>query len=165
MKSLWASILVLGFAFGCGDQEGSVAEKAGTTVGEALTDFASGVGEGVDRRLEVTVELSTRCSEAGLSKTVAKSLGLKEGITVYFTSEKPFTGQMVAKAINEDGQEVGRSKIDVEFEADDAQYVTFPFDSQMDSQLVEKYLVDIPAQTTVGSETESSDTTATSAKP
>jgi hypothetical protein len=143
MKSLLASILVAGLLSGCGEREESVAETAGTTVGAAITNFASGVGEGVDKRMEVTVEVSDQCSEAGFSHTVAKSLGFKEGITVYFMSEKPFTGQMVSKAINADELEIGRSKVDVEFEADDAQYVNFVFDDEMDSQLVEKYLVDI----------------------
>jgi hypothetical protein len=138
-------------ASGCSDEGKTVAETAGTRVGETLTDFASGVGEGVDTRMEVTVELSPQCAELGLSKTVAKSLGIKpvaksldmkQGISVYFIAEKPFTGHLVCKATNKDGQEVGRVKVDVEFEADDAKYVTFPFDAEMDSQLVTSYTVD-----------------------
>lgn len=156
MKSLLATVLMLGFASGCAEREESVAETTGAKVGEVLTDFASGVGEGVDKQLEVTVELSAQCSEAGLSKTVAKSLSPnKEGIAVYFISEKPFVGQMVAKAVNADEQEIGRSTIDVEFESDDAQYVTFTFGSEVDSQLVEKYLVDIRPPSNVDAEAKS----------
>ena len=142
MRSLCSSILVLVIATGCSDEGKTVAETAGNRVGETLTDFASGVGEGVDTRMEVTVELSSQCAELGLSKTVAKSLGLKQGISVYVIAEKPFTGQLVCKAISEKGEEVGRVKVDAEFEADDAKYVTFPFEWEMDSQLVSSYTLD-----------------------
>ena len=146
MKSMTLVILFLFVASGCDDGK-SVAKSAGSRVGETVTDFASGIGEGVDKRMEVTLDLSPKCADLGLSKTVAKSLGLKEGISVYVISERPVSGQLVCRAINEGGDEVGRSKVDVEFEADDAQYVTFTFDTEMDTQLVKKYLVDLRVPT------------------
>ena len=130
---------------GCGSQQGGV-QRLGQKVGETATDFASGVGQGVDGRMEVPVELSEDVAGLGLRKTVAKSLGIspsnRKGITVYFISDKPLDARLVAKAFNAAGEELGRSAVEVEFAADDAKYVTFEFDAQMDAQLVEKYVIE-----------------------
>lgn len=146
MRLLCAPILLMAILCGCSDKEGSTAKKAGARVTETLTDFASGMGEGFDKKMEVQVELTEECAQAGLSKSVAKSLGMKQGISVYILADKPFVGNLLAKAYNAEGQEVGRVKVAVEFEADDAQYVAFPFDQEMDSQLVKKYSVDVRPQ-------------------
>lgn len=135
---------VLLFLSGCGG-EGGNAKKAGQAVGETLTDFASGVGTGVDKRMEVSVELSEELARLGLSKTVSKSLGVdgtRKGVTVYFISQKATAVNLVAKALNADDQEIGRSTVAVDFGADDAKYVTFHFDAEMDSQLVHRYTID-----------------------
>jgi hypothetical protein len=140
------AILLIGFA-GCGKRDESLAKQAGSKVGETITDFASGVGKGVDKQMLVTVDLAKPLVEAGVAKTVAKSTGMNpdqpRGITVYLTASKPLKAKLVAKALSKDGQEVGRSVVDVEFTADDAKYVTFKFDREMDSQLVDKYLIDL----------------------
>jgi hypothetical protein len=131
---------------GCGKSDESMAKRAGGKVGETLTDFASGVGKGVDKQMAVNVELSDEVTKQGLSKTIAKSRGMdsdKRGISVYFIAKVAFTGRLVAKALNEEGQEIGRSVVDVEFTSDDAKYVPFVFDDEMDARLVQKYVVDI----------------------
>ena len=157
MKLLWLLIPTMTLACGCDAPDQKVAETAGSKIGEALTEFAGGMGEGIDKQMEVRVELSEQFPETGLSKTVGKSRGFKEGIVVYFISERPFSGQMTAKAFNADGQEVGRAKVDVEFEADDAKYVDFVFSDAMDSQLVEKYLIDVRAASATTGESADSD--------
>lgn len=130
-------------AAGCSDGE-SGARKVGRAVGETVTDFAHGVGTGVDKRLEVEVELAPSVAEFGLQKTVSKSAGSEDGrrgITVYLMASQPAAVSLVAKALNAEDQEIGRSTVDVEFTADDAKYVTFRFDAEMDSQLVRKYVI------------------------
>jgi hypothetical protein len=104
-----------------------------------MADFASGVGGGVDKQLAVTVELSEELSSLGLSKTVSKA-ALKE-LNVYLIAAKPVKGTLLAKALNKEGQEIGRATAEVEFAADDAKYVPFRFDVEMDSQLVDKYTI------------------------
>ena len=129
---------------GCG-AEGGHAKKAGRAVGETLTDFANGVGTGVDKRLEVAVELGESIERLGLEKTVSKNTGLdnsSKGIAIYFISQRPVNAQLIAKALNTEHQEIGRSVVSVEFTADDAKYVTFDFDGQMDRQLVQKYTIE-----------------------
>lgn len=145
MKPLAVPLAALvALSLGCGKEEGR-AKRAGQSFGETMTDFAHGVGSGIDNRLQVEVELSPGVVDLGLSKTVAKSAGIddtKKGIAVYFISQKPVNGNLVAKAMNADGEEIGRSVVEVEFSADDAKYVTFRFDKEMDSQLVARYVID-----------------------
>lgn len=138
------SVLLL--LMGCGQNERGV-HQAGKRVGETLTDFAKGVGSGVDTRLEVPVELTEKVTNLGLKTTVAKSGGIdKEGhrtIMVYFISTKEVKAWLLTKALNDEGQEIGRTTVEVDLAADDAKYVTFAFDRELDSQRVDKYVVDI----------------------
>ena len=131
---------------GCGKKpDESLVKRTGNKIGEAVTDFASGVGGGVDKQLLVEVELSAALTELGFSKTVSKSLGLEssgKGISVYLLSRDAYEGALMAKALNEAGQEVGRSVVEAEFAADDAQYVKFIFDDEVDMQLVKRFMVD-----------------------
>jgi hypothetical protein len=148
-KYLLPTALALLIAIGCGGERGH-AKKAGQAVGETVTDFTRGVGSGIDKRLEVNVELSEKLTGLGVSKTVAKSAGIddhKKGVTVYLMSQTPVTGSLVARALNDEGAEIGRSVVDIELGADDAKYVTFRFDPEMDSQLVERYLIDVKPDT------------------
>lgn len=138
---------ILLLAAGCGKKGESVAKTAGNKVGETITDFATGIGKGIDKQMTVNVELSDELVKKGLEKTVAKSTGLdsprEKGISVYFIAKLPFDAKLIAKAINKEGQEIGRSVVDVELSADDAKYVTFMFAPEMDTQLVDKYLISL----------------------
>ncbi len=132
---------------GCGAKENGGAQQVGRDVGQAVSEFASGVGQGVDTHLEVTIELSPDAAELGVSKTVAKqsSLGSAGGktISVYFLAEHALHVNFTVKALNAEGLEIGRATSDVEFGDDDAKYVPFTFDEQMDSQLVDKYVIEV----------------------
>ncbi len=134
----------IAFALGCG--EGGGAKKAGQKMGETFTDFASGVGKGIDKQMEVSVEISDTLTDLGIRKTVSKSAALdrgqKKAITVYLIASKPVNLSLTAKAQNEAGDEIGRSKVTARFAADDAKYVTFTFDPEMDTQLVHTYFID-----------------------
>ncbi len=127
---------------GCHRSDESLAKRAGKKVGETVTDFAKGVGAGVDKQLNVNVELGKDLVDAGLSKTVAKgSESQSHAITVYLLSTKPFKGTLVSQAMNAEGLEIGRAATDVDLAASDAKYVTFTFPAEMDMQLVAKYAV------------------------
>lgn len=132
---------------GCGGADDRSVHRAGQRVGESLTEFAKGVGSGVDRQLEVPVELSEEVAQLGLQTTVAKGSGLdgrgEKSISVYFIAGQPVKTWLLTKALNAEGQEVGRSTVELELDADEAKYVTFAFDAEMDSQRVGKYVVGI----------------------
>lgn len=164
------AVLVLA---GCGNRDGrreasrewSSSREAGSEVGREVTDFVRGVGHGIDKQMEVPVELSEELVNLGLSKTVSKLVldnsssshsskapgdsSEKKAISIYLISQKPLKGQLAVKAFNIDGQEIGRTTVDVDFGADDARYVSFPFPADMDTQCVAKYVVGLrPAAAT-----------------
>lgn len=130
--------ITLTLIYGCGNDD-SLAKKAGNKVGETLTDFASGVGEGVDEKMLVIVNLSEPLKAKGLSKTISKSLGLDKGFSVYLISQKTLSSKLIAKAIDKSGQEIGRVVVSVEFAADDAKYIIFKFNDELDMQLVKSF--------------------------
>jgi len=147
--------LVLLLVFGCDGDGRKTFQQAGEHVGQSVTDFAKGVAKGVDNRLEVPVELSEAVANLGLRITTAKTSDLTAGepgkstadsdktITVYFIARRPVKEWLRAVALNAKGDEIGRATAAVELSADDAKYVSFVFDKEMDSQLVEKYVVEI----------------------
>lgn len=150
MKRPWISsflALPLGLLLnGCNKEQAVDATKIGQTVGKNVTQFAQGVGAGVDNQLQVEIELSQRLTEAGLSHTVAKQQGSldnkSKSISIYLISKSPLETQLIAKAYNAQNQEIGRATTDAKFAQDDAQYVTFAFPVEMDRQLVTKYSID-----------------------
>jgi len=131
---------------GCGKGDKSLAKQVGSKVGETLTDFASGVGEGVDNKLIVKVELSEDLTKDGVSQTSAKPVNGNQGakaISIYFVTKKPLKSKLIAQAKTKAGQEIGRSVVDVDFAGDDAKYVKFEFPREMDTLLVDKYVIDV----------------------
>ena len=146
MKRPLAVFLVLLAALACDRRKDeTVVKQAGSKVGEALTEFASGVSKGVDTKMVVAVELTPAVTAKGLSRTVAKSLGMDgdKGFSTYIVSKAPFRGTLVARALGGSGEEIGRARQGVSFEKDDAKYVTFKFQPEMDTGLVAKYVIDL----------------------
>jgi hypothetical protein len=145
MAKSWAILVTTTLVVsGCGVKEDR-AKHAGQAVGETLTDFTRGVGAGVHKAATIDVELSDKLTDMGLSKTIAKQHAdfPIRSLTVYMLSQQPVADSLIAKALNAEGEEIGRSIIDVEFAADDAKYVTFDFDEKLDSQLIERYVIDV----------------------
>lgn len=147
MKAMLACLAVVALVIaGCGDDDESGAKKTGRGIGKGATDFVKGMGEGIDEAMKVEVELGPAMIAKGFKKTVSKSTGMsteKKGVAVYITSDNAYSGELRAKALNKAGLEIGRSTVDVTFDKDDAKYVTFMFDDEMDSALVAKYEVDL----------------------
>jgi hypothetical protein len=138
-------VFILLVIVGCGKKgEESLAKQAGGKVGETVTDFVSGVGKGVDKQLIVKVDISKNLAGRGLSKTVSKAI--PHGFSVYLVAAKPLKSKLVAKAFDKEGNEIGRCAVDVDFAADDAKYVPFAFPNDMDTQLVEKFMLDMKSE-------------------
>ncbi|MGD9127632.1 MAG: hypothetical protein PVH19_09665 [Planctomycetia bacterium] len=145
-KYLIVLALIFPVAFcGCGDDEESVATKLGNQVGNSVTDFAQGVGEGVDEKMKVPVEVNQKMLDRGLKSTVAKWTieDAKKGISVYIVAETAFEGTLIVKAYDKDDLEIGRTEADVVLGDDDAKHVLFAFPDNVDTQLVKKYRINI----------------------
>jgi hypothetical protein len=136
----------LGVATGCGKQGDNTAKQAGKEVGKTVTDFGAGIGQGVDKSLLINVVFTPELEAQGLAKTTAKWYGPEGGkkvITVHIISKSAFKGTLIAKALTKEGQEIGRALTDVEFTADDGKYTAFKLERDVDTQLVDKCVVDI----------------------
>lgn len=137
-KSIVVMALVLSLA-ACKD-DASVSQKAGSAISGTAADFVAGLGEGVDKRMTVTLQADPALAARGLTVTQGKSRGMgSKNAAVYVVADKPFKGKLVARALDGEGTEIGRSVVEEEFAADDARYVTFTFNEEMDSQLVRTY--------------------------
>ncbi|WP_146260350.1 hypothetical protein [Stenotrophomonas maltophilia] len=139
-KVIVAMVMALGLA-ACKDDT-SVSQKAGSAISGTAADFVAGLGEGVDKRMNVTLQADPGLAAHGLTVTLGKSRGMgSKEAAVYVVADKAFKGKLVARALDADGTEIGRAAAEVEFAADDARYVTFQFNEEMDSQLVRTYAV------------------------
>jgi hypothetical protein len=144
MKHIAILSLLAALLIGCGKKDDSLANRAGESIGKQLTDFTKGVGKGIDQKMSVEVSLGPEVLALGLTNTVAKSLGLdanKKGISVYFIASQSVSNTVIARALNADGVEIGRCKKPVVMQKDDAAYVTFEFDGEIDSAMVKKYVI------------------------
>jgi hypothetical protein len=141
MKYMSMIGLITALLVGCGKKEDSVAKRVGEVIGQQATDFTKGVGKGIDQKMMVQVSLTPQVQAIGLTNTIAKSLGLgtTNGVSIYFIASQSVSNTLVARALNADGFEVGRSRRLVVMQKDDAGYITFNFDDQMDTAMVKRY--------------------------
>ncbi|EZP46044.1 MAG: hypothetical protein ACN6PQ_00375 [Stenotrophomonas indicatrix] len=140
------SIVVMALALALGlvacKDDTSVSQKAGSAISGTAADFVAGLGEGVDKRMNVTLQADPGLAAQGLTVTLGKSRGMgSKDAAVYVVADKAFKGKLVARALDAEGTEIGRASAEEEFAADDARYVTFKFNEEMDSQLVRTYAV------------------------
>ncbi len=130
---------------GCSGENKPDIGGAGKLIGQNVTEFAQGVGTGVDQQLQVVVELSDELAEAGLSHTIAKrKVSLDEPektISMYLISAKSLSCTLITRAFDAEDQEIGRAACDVKFSDDDAQYVSFGFPPEMDRETVRIYRI------------------------
>jgi hypothetical protein len=141
MRYITLFSLVAALLVGCGKKEDSIAKRVGEAIGQQATDFTTGVGKGIDQKMMVQVSLTPQVQVLGLTNTIAKSLGLgsTNGISIYFIASQSVSNTLVARALNGDNVEVGRSRKLVVIQKDDASYVDFSFDDQMDTAMVKRY--------------------------
>jgi hypothetical protein len=137
-----STALLLAFVTGC-DKCGSgkcFAQKAGEKVEDALKIKVS-----VEKQNPPKIELSEAAKLAGMTMNVAKPLppdNGRLGLNAYILTSKSVSGQLLARALDKDGKEIGRSVSPVELGVDDARYFNFSFPSEMDSRRVEGFLIE-----------------------
>ena len=145
MKPLTVFVLSL-LLVSCGKEADDLVDKAGESVGKQISNFSRAVGEGVDNEMLVKVNLDKTVQELGLTSTTAKRLPIgdpKKGISVYFIAAKDIDTSLRAIAKNGQDVEIGRSKLAVKMKKDDAAYLIFEFDQQMDSMTAKEYSISV----------------------
>ena len=63
-------------------------------------------------------------------------------VQVYLTTEEEAEGELLAKAMNANNQEIGRAKQNLALGKDDAKLVTFTFDAAVNMDAVTKFVID-----------------------
>ena len=89
---------------------------------------------------EKGVSLGSSVMEKKITMTSSQVDGLK--VDVYLISDEAVDGELLAKAINASGQEIGRAKQTLALAKDDAKLISFSFDSKVDLDKVTKFLID-----------------------
>ena len=89
---------------------------------------------------EKGVSLGPSVMEKKITMTSSLVDGLK--VDIYLISDEAVEGELLAKAMNSSGQEIGRSKQTLALQKDDAKLISFTFDSKVDLDKVSKFLID-----------------------
>ena len=101
-KVIVVMVLALGLV-ACKDDT-SMSQKAGSAISGTAADFVAGLGEGVDKRMNVTLQNDPALAARGLTVTLGKSRGMgSKEAAVYVVADKPFKGKLVARALAADG--------------------------------------------------------------
>ena len=120
------------------------ATKAGEIIGGSTRSFADGVGEGLDKAGNSSLQLSEELSKKGIKlggHKIENLSGNDNKLSVYFIFEQDFTGTVMVKVFNKQMQEVGRIKQELSGKKDDAGYIDFVFDER--TNIDPKYTITI----------------------
>ncbi|MBL7765885.1 MAG: hypothetical protein JNJ58_07325 [Chitinophagaceae bacterium] len=106
--------------------------KTGEVVAKTGSEFADGVAKGVEKTFQHEVEVSAPLQQAGLRTGKISVHGTDSTtdniVSAYFIFDKNFEQEIVARILNTEGQEYGRSRVKIKANQKDATYVDFIFD-------------------------------------
>jgi hypothetical protein len=106
--------------------------EAGNETGQTVGKFVTGITHGVENALVVKVELSQILKDKGIEfgkiTVTNDSEGKDNLLNVYVIFNKDFKGTMFAKAFDAKGLEMGRAKITISGNKEEARFVEFHFD-------------------------------------
>ncbi len=116
---------------------GKALQDEGKTAAEAITRGSSDVlraaGKGFDQGLS-QVKLAAHEGLAprgiGATRAAVRKDQQTRAVTVYVTLDQPFKGPLELRAYDTEGQEVGRSRVEVDEAEPTARYLDFPFDER-----------------------------------
>ena len=86
------------------------------------------------------ISLGSSVSDRGISMTTFNTEGSK--IEVYLISRDAAEGELLAKALDIRGKEIGRAKQSISMGKDDAKLVSFTFDANVQQSDVLKFILD-----------------------
>ena len=124
---------------GCGrmvDGTKDALNKGGELAGSAATEVIEGVATGVEDTWSINVVLSDDLKAHGLTvgktQVEADSAGMDNQLIVYVSADKAFSRAVSAVATDEEGSEMGRSALQIDLTAGNADYFTFKFQARTD---------------------------------
>jgi len=140
------SIAIFGSCNWAKDKAKQTIHKGGEIVGKAGSEMADGVKDGVEETFKNLVEVSPALSGKGIevgkiiiSGTDSSSDNI---VSVYIIFHSKFDGKIMAKAVNKDKTEFGRSTLTITAEANDAKYFDFVFDKRTNLDRSDKVVLE-----------------------
>lgn len=116
------------------DKAKETVNKTGEIVAKTGSEFVNGVAKGVEKTFTNVVELSPALVAKGLKtgKIIINSTDSTSDniLSVYFIFDNDFSATVVAKVLDENGVEYGRTKSVIAGKKSDAQYFDFNFDKR-----------------------------------
>lgn len=94
------------------------------------------------------VEKPVTLASSLLDKKITMTSSSVEGVNVviYLITEDPAEGELLAKAMNFEGKEIGRAKQILTLGKDESKLVTFTFGAELELEQVVKYVIDFRKQ-------------------
>ena len=105
----------------------------------ALLSMLFLLGACIEKEKPVTLGVSLIDKKITMTSSSVEELNVE----VYLTTEEETAGELLAKAMNANNQEIGRAKqAGFSLGKDDAKLITFTFDASVDMDLVTKIVID-----------------------
>ncbi len=94
--------------------------------------------------IEKSVTLAPDLTDKKITMTSSSVEGLN--VMIYLITVDPVEGEMLAKAMNAEGKEIGRAKQMLALGKDEAKLVTFTFGAELNLDQVVRYVIDFRKQ-------------------
>ena len=138
MKIISKSILLFAIAsisIACRTESGNERlEGASAKVGESASKAVKGIKAGIEKATKINIELSENLKTRGLSlgktKLDSKNGGRHNMLNVYLIFDKKISRIVLVKVLNNQNEEIGRTKTQISGDAGEAKYVDFIFDKR-----------------------------------
>lgn len=149
IKSISVFILILCFV-SCNwakDKARDTIHKGGEIVGKAGAEAADGVRKGVEKSfanlVEATLELASKGIELGRIIVNGTDSTSDNIVSVYIIFHNDFKSKVVARAIDENKNEFGRTTMEITAAANEAKYFDFVFDRRTNLDRNDKIILEL----------------------
>jgi len=112
------------------DKINQVSEKVGQAGGEVIKSVTTGVDKAFEIKIELSENLKSQGIELGKISLANDSTGTDNKVIVYIISKKDFKGTVFMRAFDNRGLEMGRVKLNLDMEKEEAKFIDFCFDSR-----------------------------------
>jgi hypothetical protein len=127
------SVFALLLLFGCNmvkDKVKEGAHKAGEAGGEIIKQVSSGVGQAFDIDVKLDVKLAAEGLQLGKCSINSSKEGNDDMVDAYIIFNNDFSKEVLAKAFDQKGMEMGRVKLQLSGKKGEAGYFSIAFDKK-----------------------------------
>lgn len=150
MKQILFALVIGLLIFSCNRVKSgtkTVINKSGEILGKSGSEFAEGVTKGVEESLSSQITISEDLKKKGLE--IGKSTIQNDNsgndnnqLTVYMIFNKDINQEVIVKAYDKEGVEIGRLKTKLQGKADEAKYVDLIFDARTYLEMKSKITIE-----------------------